>query len=419
MMRCCVAVAATGSSMDSKRRILLGGVAATLAAPVSLGRAWAVEAGPALPVPPVVEAGSSGVDSLEAISGLREFVPGVRTPVLGFGQPYLGPVLRMRRGSTARIDVRNRLDDAITVHWHGLHVPGAVDGGPHSLIGPGGRWSPSLEIDQPAATLWYHSHVHGQTGPQVYQGLAGMLIVDDPAAAASGLPLSYGVDDLPLIIQDRAFGRDGRLVYSTAGMAMMAGFRADRILVNGAIRPEAAVPTGMLRLRLLNASNARIYRLRFEDGRAMHQIASDGGLLPRPVALRGLTLAPGERAELLVDFGGGGSARLLSEPDRNNPMGGMMGGMAGGRGMGGMMGAGVQPGRHRVVGDRRERHGASLPCAWHRLPGAVAQRRAARLRDDRLEGHRARRRPRADPRALRAPCRRCHALHVPLPHSGT
>jgi FtsP/CotA-like multicopper oxidase with cupredoxin domain len=94
---------------------------------------------------------------------------------------------------------------------------------------------------------------------------------------------------------------------------------------------------------LLNASNARIYRLRFEDGRAMHQIASDGGLLPRPVALRGLTLAPGERAELLVDFGGGGSARLLSEPDRNNPVGGMMGGMAGGRGMGGMMGAGVQP----------------------------------------------------------------------------
>jgi blue copper oxidase len=142
MMRCCVAVAATGSSMDSKRRILLGGVAATLAAPVSLGRAWAVEAGGDLPLPPVVEAGSSGVDSLEAISGLREFVAGVRTPVLGFGQPYLGPVLRMRRGSTARIDVRNRLDDAITVHWHGLHVPGVVDGGPHSLIGSGGRWSP-------------------------------------------------------------------------------------------------------------------------------------------------------------------------------------------------------------------------------------------------------------------------------------
>jgi FtsP/CotA-like multicopper oxidase with cupredoxin domain len=340
------AIAVMEWSMDSKRRILLGGVAATLAAPVAVGRAWAVEAGAALPLPAVVEAGSAGAAPLEAIAGLREFVGGVRTPVLGFGQPYLGPVLRMRRGSTARIDVRNRIDEAITVHWHGLHVPGAVDGGPHSQIAPGGRWSPSLEIDQPAATLWYHSHVHGQTGPQVYQGLAGMLIIDDPGAVDSGLPVSYGVDDLPLIIQDRAFGRDGQLVYSTSGMAMMAGFRADQILVNGAIRPEAVVPAGVVRLRLLNASNARIYRLRFEDGRAMQQIASDGGLLPRPVGLRGLTLAPGERAELLVDFGGGGRARLLSEPDRNTPMGGMMGGMGGmggGRGMGGMMGAAVQP----------------------------------------------------------------------------
>jgi FtsP/CotA-like multicopper oxidase with cupredoxin domain len=330
--------------MDSKRRILLRGMAATLAVPVAVGRARAVEAGAALPVPAVIDAASTGVDSLDAISGLREFIAGLRTPVLGFSQPYLGPVLRMRRGSTARMDVRNRLEDPITVHWHGLHVPGAVDGGPHSLIAPGGRWSPSLEIDQPAATLWYHSHVHGQTGPQVYRGLAGMLIIDDPAAAASGLPLSYGVDDLPLIIQDRAFGRDGRLLYSTAGMAMMAGFRADRIVVNGAIRPIAAVPAAVVRLRVLNASNARIYRLRFDDGRAMHQIASDGGLLPRPVQLRGLTLAPGERAELLVDFGDGGSARLLSEPDRNSPMGGMMGGMGGGRGgMGGMMGGAVQP----------------------------------------------------------------------------
>ena len=302
-----------------------------------------------LPIPPVVEVASNGIETLEAITGVREFMPGVRTPVLGFSQAYLGPVLRLRRGHTARIDVRNRLDEAVTVHWHGLHVPGAVDGGPHTPIAPGSRWSPSLEIAQPAATLWYHSHVHGRTGPQVYRGLAGMMIIDDPAAPASGLPLRYGVDDLPLIIQDRAFGRDGQLLYSTAGMAMMAGFRADQILVNGALRPQATVPAGMVRLRLLNASNARIYRLRFEDGRAMHQIASEAGLLPRPVTLSGLTLAPGERAELLVDFGGGGRARLLSEPDHNSPMGGMtggmggMGGMGGGRGRGGMMAGGMQP----------------------------------------------------------------------------
>lgn len=296
-----------------------------------------------------MELGPGGVDTLEAIAGLREFMPGLRTPVLGFNQAYLGPVLRLRRGRTARVDVNNRLDEVITVHWHGLHVPGAVDGGPHTTIAPGSRWAPALEIDQPAATLWYHSHVHGHTGPHVLRGLAGMLLIDDPAAPASALPQSYGVDDLPLIIQDRAFGRDGRLVYPAGGMAMMAGFRADQILVNGAIRPEAAVPAGWVRLRLLNASNARIYRLRFEDGRAMHQIASDGGLLPRPVRLGGVVLAPGERAEVLVDFADSGRVRLLSEPDGNTPMGGMMGGMGRGRGMGGMMGAPTQP--EAVAGD--------------------------------------------------------------------
>ncbi len=126
--------------------------------------------------------------------------------------------------------------------------------------------------------------------------------------------------------------------------------RADRMLVNGAMRPVATVPIGIVRLRLLNASNARIYHLRFEDGRSMHQIASDGGLLPRPIKLPKLTLAPGERAEVLVDFAGGGQTRLLSEPDRNSPMRGMMGGSGGGRGMGGKMGADVQPEAAASVG---------------------------------------------------------------------
>jgi len=316
--------------MQPARRSVLIGAATAVAVPWLIGRAWAADAGTPLPIPDAIQVGASGAHVLQAVEGTRAFFAGgAPSPVKGFGQAYLGPVLRVRRGTTARIDVLNRLSEPITTHWHGLHVPGEVDGGPHAEIRPGARWSPSLEVNQSAATLWYHSHQHGATAPHVYAGLAGMLIVDDPDAPPSGLPANYGIDDLPIIIQDRAFARDGRLVYNAMGPAMMAGFRGDHILVNGAVRPLATPPAGIVRLRILNASNARIYHLRFEDGRAMHLVGSDGGLLRRPVPMRRLTLATGERAEVLVDFGSGGSARLLSEPDRNSPMGGMMGGPGG------------------------------------------------------------------------------------------
>ena len=354
-----------------KRRNLLIGAASCLPAPGLLRGASAAEPGAPLPIPPLIEVGGSGAALLEAVDGTQGFLAGRGTAVRGFSQPFLGPVLRLKRGATARIDVRNRLREAITVHWHGLHVPGAVDGGPHSEIAPGALWQPALEIDQPACTAWYHSHRHGLTGPQVYSGLAGMLLIDESGSREPGVPQRYGIDDLPLIVQDRAFAADGRLLYAAGGMAMMAGVRGDRIVVNGAIQPVASVPAGIVRLRLLNASNARILHLRFEDGRVMHQIASDGGLLPRPVAQRTLTLATGERAEVLVDFSDGTPARLLSAPDTNSPMMGMMGG-----GMGGMGGMG------------RGRGGAMGGMGMSAEPVAVAQDGAfevLRLRVDRAQ----------------------------------
>ncbi|MCB1492069.1 MAG: multicopper oxidase domain-containing protein, partial [Rhodobiaceae bacterium] len=230
---------------------------------------------------------------------------GAATPTWGFSQSYLGPVLRFRRGTSAHVSVKNSLPFPITSHWHGLHVPAIIDGGPQLQIAPGATWTVELPIDQPAATLWYHSHVGGVTAEQVYGGLSGMIIVDDPDAGDQGLPSDYGVDDIPLVIQDRAFGPDGELVYVKRGPALMHGFRADTILVNGAVRPVAGVPAGLVRLRLVNGSNARIYHLRFSDDRSFHQIASDGGLLPAPVPHTELTLAPAERAEVVVDFSDG------------------------------------------------------------------------------------------------------------------
>lgn len=166
--------------------------------------------------------------------------------------------------------------------------------------------------------------MHERTAEQVYRGLAGVLLVTDENERSLGLPSEYGVDDLPLVIQDRQF-ESGRLILPGGMMTTMQGRRGDTIVVNGTPDALARVPARRVRLRLVNGSNARIYSLSFEDQRMFHWIASEGGLLEAPVELRALSLAPGERAELLVDFSDGRPATLVTGPDANASM--MMGGM--------------------------------------------------------------------------------------------
>ena len=305
-----------------KRRRFLTLTAATLATPALLTRrAVAAEPGAPLPIPQVMEVGPGAGNTLTAMKGTREFMSGAASDTLGYEQDYLGPLLRFQRGRTANIDVVNRTDDPITAHWHGMHVPGHLDGGPQLAFDPGRTWSPELPVDHPAATLWYHSHVHGRTADQVYRGLAGMIIIDDPDAV-DPLPRDYGTNDFPLIVQDRNFDRSGRMSYDPGMMDRMQGFRGTEMLVNGAIRPTLTVPAGLVRLRLLNASNARMYDFSFNDGRQFLQVASDGGLLPAPIAMNGLRLAPAERAEIVVNFTDRSAVRLVS---RNVSSGGMMG----------------------------------------------------------------------------------------------
>ena len=164
-------------------------------------------------------------------------------------------------------------------------------------------------------------------------GLTGLMIIEDGTGERLGLPRSYGVDDLPIILQDRQFDRNGALLYSAFGPSRMMGVRGDTLIVNGAIAPVAKVPPGLVRLRLLNAANARNFDLQFADGRTFHVIASDGGYLAAPVAMTSLTIAPSERFEMLVDFSDGKAVVLETAPDDH-----MMRGM-GGSMMGGMMGA--------------------------------------------------------------------------------
>lgn len=279
-----------------------------------------------LPIPPLLEARSGQALNLTVQRGKTAFYPGRQSDTLGYNGSYLGPTLRVRRGDDVEVAVTNTLTADTTVHWHGLLIAGELDGGPHQVISPGATWRPTLPIRQPAATLLYHSHVHGLTAEQVYSGLVGALLVTDDEERGLGLPSEYGVDDLPLLIQDRQF-QDGRLVLPRGMMVAMQGRRGDTILVNGAPSPLARVPNRLVRLRLINGSNARIYELSFEDGRSFHWIGTEGGLLERSVELQAITLAPGQRAELLVDFSDGTPTSLVTAPDANASMMSMMGGM--------------------------------------------------------------------------------------------
>lgn len=280
-----------------------------------------------LPIPPLIDARKHRqAINLTVQSGETAFYPDRVSKTLGYNGSYLGPTLRVHRGDDVNVAVTNTLNADTTVHWHGLLVPGELDGGPHQIISPGATWRPTLPIRQPAATLFYHSHAHGLTAEQVYSGLAGVLLVADDEERGLGLPSDYGVDDLPLVIQDRQF-RDGRLVMPTGMMVAMQGRRGDTILVNGAPTPWARVPNRLVRLRLVNGSNARIYALSFSDGRSFHWIGSEGGLLERSVELRSIPLAPGQRAEMLVDFADGEGVSLVTGPDTNAAMAGMGGSM--------------------------------------------------------------------------------------------
>ena len=287
--------------------------------PFGLSLAAAAERQP-LKIPPLIDARTKGnAINLRAQVGATEFFPGRPSATLGYNGSNLGPTIRVHKGDDVEVAVTNALNEDTTVHWHGLLIPAELDGGPHQLITPTNTWRPVLPIRQPAATLFYHPHVHGRTGTQVYSGLAGVLLVADEAESALALPSEYGVDDLPLVLQERQF-EDGLVVVPQGMMTMMQGRRGNTILVNGTPNATARVPKRLVRLRLVNGSNARIYDLSFSDNRMFHWIAAEGGLLDRPIQLRSLTLAPGERAELLVDFSNGQAVSLRTAPDNNLSM---------------------------------------------------------------------------------------------------
>ena len=250
---------------------------------------------------------------LQLQNGTTSFFPGIETETSGYNGNFLGPTLLMQKGDSVVINVTNTMPFATTTHWHGMHLPAVMDGGPHQLIEQNTTWVATWRIKNRASTYWYHPHPHPDgfpidtlkaTGWQVYQGMTGMLIVKDTETDTLGLPAEYGVDDIPIILQDRSFTADSShfapIPSQGSGQANIR--RGYTIMVNGVVTPALNSHAQMIRLRILNASNARTYRLGFSDNRPFFVIGSDGGILDTVSTVTRIDMSPAERYEIVVDF---------------------------------------------------------------------------------------------------------------------
>lgn len=248
-----------------------------------------------------IPAVSNGSASLNAQFSAAELLKGRSSTTLSYANGLLGPTIKANTGETVNVSLQNSLSEETNIHWHGLILPEDMDGHPKDVASPGGSLNYSLPIIQRAGTYWYHPHPHGLTAKQVFMGLAGMFIVNDPEE--SGLNLPSGEFEVPLIIQDKHF-EGNNLEYSPNNDEIMTGYLGEQILVNGQHAPFLNVASGWYRLRILNGSTARVYNLGLTGGKQLNIIGSDGGLLSKPEAVANILLGPGERIDVLVDFSG-------------------------------------------------------------------------------------------------------------------
>jgi spore coat protein A len=341
--------------MDISRRRLLEGSA--LVAAAALVRGGAATATPLGVVPRggplpdledlgVIDATNGGTARISMVNSHHRFAAGLpKTPTLAYrtpggGEDYLGPVIVARRGQRFTLEVENSLgrhplaaaidqglirdmiedgvlppdtDDAVrtrtALHLHGGNTAPGMDGGPLDTFLPGKSFRYTYANDQEAAGLWYHDHALSITRLNVYAGLASGYLLRDENDPGDGSRLPAPPYEVPLILQDKMFHRDGTLAYPPnpdLHRPWAPEFFGDVATVNGTIQPDLQVRRGLYRFRVYNGSNSRFYNLRLttidRDTLRFWQIGSDGGLLNAPVAMTKLLLGPGERADLIVDF---------------------------------------------------------------------------------------------------------------------
>lgn len=284
---------------------------------------------PTPPLLPLTRAEPGVVEAELTATWADVAVAGAPARLLTYNGSFPGPLLRVREGDHVRLWFTNEMEEVTNLHTHGLHVPPSVDN-PFLTVAPGETVLYEFTIPTGSAgTYWYHPHLHGHVSRQLFAGLSGAIVVAGPLDSLARLRRA---EEYLLILKDLTLSNGVPAAHSV--FDWMNGKEGDLLLVNGALQPVLAPRRGTLRLRLLNASNARYYRLQLEEHQ-MYLIATDGGFLEAPVGIDELLLAPGERAEVMVQLTREGSFRVLNLPynrSGGHMMGnsGMMGGMHGG-----------------------------------------------------------------------------------------
>jgi len=246
----------------------------------------------ALWIPPRI---SGKTFNLRLGSTTKQMIKGALTKTYSYnGTGFWGPTLVMQKGDDVSLNVTNALSEQTTTHWHGVHLPAEMDGGPMQVIEIGKTWSPKFKVMNNAATYWYHPHMHKTTQKQLALGAGGFIIVKDSAEAALALPRTYGIDDIPLALGSRTLS-------STNQISPTKNY-GDTMLTNGVVKAQVTLPAQFVRLRLLNIETERVYNLGFSDNRVFYVIGTDGGLVQAPISVRRLLMVQGERYEILVDL---------------------------------------------------------------------------------------------------------------------
>lgn len=294
----------------SRRQFLSRTTAATTLAVVP-EMLWAKER-PTLPIPPMIEVGRGRPVRLDFRPAQTQFDKGKLVDVWGVNGQYLAPTVRVKSGDFVKLTYTNSLPNPLSINIQGLQAPTEMIGSIHRQLTPNSSWSPIVSVQQPACTCWYHADTMLHSAFQLYRGLAGLWIIDDEQTKKAKLPNKYGVNDIPLILQDQLINKDGVQVLDSQA----AQFFGKRLFVNGQENPFLNVPRGWVRLRLVNASLSRSYDLRLDNDKPLYLIATGLGMLAEPVEMKQVHLAPSERVELLVDLNEGEAVSLISGEKR-------------------------------------------------------------------------------------------------------
>lgn len=295
----------------TRRQLLKGSALAT--ALYSLPQTALATERPALKIPPLMDIGRGRPVRLDLRPAQTQFDKGKLVDVWGVNGRYLAPTVRVKSGDFVRLTYLNNLPQKISMNIQGLQTSSEMIGSVHRVLEPKSSWSPIVSINQKACSCWYHADTMLNSAFQIYRGLAGFWLIEDEQSKKTDLPNKYGVNDIPLILQDQLLNKDGVQILDKNAPQ----FLGKRLFVNGQESPYLNVPRGWIRLRLVNASLSRIYDLRLDNKQPLHLIATGLGMLAEPLEMESIRLVPSERVEVLVDLSEGKTISLISGQKRD------------------------------------------------------------------------------------------------------